>query len=1066
MATNGITPPTNERPNYFAGQYLLEDDFQREQQYHRDRQRWHHHLLHVSGIAEGLKVTKGEGNLVVNVSAGSAIDSQGQQIILRDLQKVDLTKIVIPNNPSIPDGTYTLYIGYSEQKIDQQTQGNEITSRRWQEEPKFQLSSAKLTDFIPLAKLTITNGAVSDKIDNSDRVYSGLRLPTIDGEITLSSKNDGSKSLAELKGSLKITGTLSVTDNVGIGTTSPGEKLDVSGNIKATGSITTSSLRVIKSASDFADISFSGSGMGQLQIIGWSSGWNINTITPSKHLYLNRDSDATSNVYIGRKDKELFVRGSDCSVGIGTTNPTEKLEISGGNLKVGGNISATNATLTGNLGIGATSPSAKLTIQTPNDYNGDTIKFESKKEPSLYYLNLNTNVTGGVVRWVFDQKNNTTTHPNVLAFDRGNIGIGTATPGAKLQVQIDGATTAASLKLEHNGSNFIVRPLSAGGTSSVIENTGGGSLIVNPNGGKVGIGTTTPAGTLDVQGNVYIGTGQNDSKNYKLAIRGPNQPGGPGSFQDISYEFAIAGSAKIRAYRGTGWDTYLQFLTNQFNIGKDEPQVSLHINHDGNVGIGTTTPSEKLEISGGNLKVSGNISATNARLTGNVGIGATPGMTDYLDVNSKIGTNASLVVASKTPNLVEKLVNQTKTSELAPPESVLTLVRDGVSSASWSNIVDFRIGRYEKSDNASRTQLDILLAHRDLEEKKEDTKLQRVMTLRSNGYVGIGMASFTKNYTIDLTGSKDDSSPAGNTSLKVDNVSMNMPTKRGLNTVILHPDGTFKNNQNDDNFGDPNQWDTWAAWVNANARDGDIVAVGSRGINAAVQPGADGTKLLSSIGAVKAFDARPNKGQQYVLLFIKGRIGAREELHDRGPNASISTTYESLLEFTSSPTTKLNVSGNLNVNGLITTQKLQLGGKFLLSEERFSNSNDEWLSLRNLAKPQEISGGFAANKFWSFKGNAEISDVLMKKDIRNLSKVLDKVLSLRGVSFQWKDSQPETLPRLGMIAQEVETVFPELVEMGPNNMKAINYTGFIAIMIEAIKEQQKQIEKLNLKISK
>jgi hypothetical protein len=146
----------------------------------------------------------------------------------------------------------------------------------------------------------------------------------------------------------------------------------------------------------------------------------------------------------------------------------------------------------GNVGIGTTSPSAKLTIQTPDDYDGNTIRFESQSEPSFYYLNLNTSVTGGVVRWVFDQKNNTTTYVNVLAFDRGQIGIGTANPGAKLQVQIDGATTTASLKLEHNGSNLIVRPASAGGSSSIVENTAGGSLYINPNGGNVAIATASP----------------------------------------------------------------------------------------------------------------------------------------------------------------------------------------------------------------------------------------------------------------------------------------------------------------------------------------------------------------------------------------------------------------------------------------------------------------------------------------------------------------------------------------------------------------------------------------------
>src|SRR5205823_1265440 len=75
--------------------------------------------------------------------------------------------------------------------------------------------------------------------------------------------------------------------------------------------------------------------------------------------------------------------------------------------------------------------------------------------------------------------------------------------------------------------------------------------------GRVGVGTENPLAKLDVQGDVTVGTGFNN-ENHKLTIRGPNSPSDGNSYQDLSYEFTSAGSARVRAYRGSSWDTYLE----------------------------------------------------------------------------------------------------------------------------------------------------------------------------------------------------------------------------------------------------------------------------------------------------------------------------------------------------------------------------------------------------------------------------------------------------------------------------------------------------------------------------
>ena len=88
------------------------------------------------------------------------------------------------------------------------------------------------------------------------------------------------------------------------------------------------------------------------------------------------------------------------------------------------------------------------------------------------------------------------------------------------------------------------------------------------------------------------------------------------------------------------------------------------------------------------------------------------------------------------------------------------------------------------------------------------------------------------------------------------------------------------------------------------------------------------------------------------------------------------------------------------------------------------------------------------------------SDVRMKENIQTLTDGLDKIMQLRGVSFTWK-SNPEYGTRVGLIAQEVEEVIPELVFTNPTDgYKGVNYAEMNAVLIEAVKEQQKLIRDL------
>ncbi len=100
----------------------------------------------------------------------------------------------------------------------------------------------------------------------------------------------------------------------------------------------------------------------------------------------------------------------------------------------------------------------------------------------------------------------------------------------------------------------------------------------------------------------------------------------------------------------------------------------------------------------------------------------------------------------------------------------------------------------------------------------------------------------------------------------------------------------------------------------------------------------------------------------------------------------------------------------------------------------------------------------------------EGSDIRWKHNITPLDDALNKVLSLRGVRFEWKreeypDRNFKPGKQIGFIAQEVEEVLPELVRADQDDYKAVDYQKVTAVLVEAIKEQQKEIEALKAAVA-
>ncbi len=91
------------------------------------------------------------------------------------------------------------------------------------------------------------------------------------------------------------------------------------------------------------------------------------------------------------------------------------------------------------------------------------------------------------------------------------------------------------------------------------------------------------------------------------------------------------------------------------------------------------------------------------------------------------------------------------------------------------------------------------------------------------------------------------------------------------------------------------------------------------------------------------------------------------------------------------------------------------------------------------------------------------SDIRLKTNIEPIPNALEKVRKLRGVTFEWKDQPGKR--EMGFIAQEVLPVLPEVIEKDPKGYYAMKQAEITAVLIEAAKEQQKQIDVLQKEVN-
>lgn len=364
----------------------------------------------------------------------------------------------------------------------------------------------------------------------------------------------------------------SVNHRVGVGTATPTEKLDVSGNAKVSGTLAINGSTIhLNYASAGYNRAIYGSTNGsyrwgmRLGNSAAESGSNVGS-----DFELNRYDDVGS--YIGAV---VYVRRSDGKVGIGTASPVGSLHVAG-NETIGGVANSTR------LVVGGGGDNADAILHFIDQADGWNIRHKGS-DNSLRFANT----IGGTDRFVIDQDGNAligTALSTIYTSAGRAVNVSASTGHTRLALQ--GATTSdyAAIDFGAGAQRNAVVQANNDGSLSVLTNAIAGGVAVTERlrvtSTGVGIGTTGPSEKLEVAGSIKA-SGVLRSTATAVSVEVPN--------------LQVRGSSTHGIVEGrAGGNLYLRSGTSTVTGG----HIALADLYSGNVGIGLSAPTEKLEVLG------------------------------------------------------------------------------------------------------------------------------------------------------------------------------------------------------------------------------------------------------------------------------------------------------------------------------------------------------------------------------------------------------------------------------------------------------------------------------------
>jgi len=525
-----------------------------------------------------------------------------------------------------------------------------------------------------------------------------------------------------------------------------------------------------------------------------------------------------------------------------------------------------------------------------------------------------------------------------INYASGNVGIGTTTPAQKLSLGMTDVIASQKLLFDVAGTDvgFIEseRHTAAGRLSDLHFGTMGSRRMTIDDSGNVGIGTSVPSTKFEVS---------SGSSSVDSTLR-------------VSVPSVATADPRISLWAGTIKEFLLGVKTSDGSFRIDEGGAALGTNSrftiaaGGNVGIGTTTPTKKLDVSG--IIKAGSASAV---------AGSTILVDNYTSGNlSTFGTEQS----SGAPVLGYGVFPSSSIGTFLS-STPIALNRAAITVGSTDGIRFYQGAMQTVATNSAVT-------------------LSEVMRITQQGNVGIGTTTPTS--TLDVNG--------------------NVGTGARITSLVDGANNAF--------------------WL-AKGSSAEANRIGY-GINADPVTGVVGSLGMRTNGVAR------------LTIDNAGRVGLGTESPGsifHLANGAPYITYEET----------------------DTTQKIFTGvdgsGYWI---RQGSTANADLLTVRPTGNigigtstpgyKLDVQGG-NVNSAGAY---TNVSDRRLKQDIRPLKNSLEKIMQLEGVNYYWRDQSFDSSKQVGFIAQEVEKIFPEVVKTDSRGFKAMSYSQLVSPVVSAIKE--------------